>query len=135
VKKVCKCLYDAIFASLQTLERACRRPGGIASLYPRLLIRFAFSCYARLLRVDVSVIRGYRFALPSVIALVKLRRAKGSYATLSRATHEVGSGGQGLPPYIGSLLPMCAIPKCQCTTSLRHVEVYRHTNGCHRLFL
>lgn len=31
---------------------------------------------------------GVAFALPSVIASVKLRGAKGSYAMLSRATHE-----------------------------------------------
>lgn len=31
--------------------------------------------------------RGYRCAKPSVIALVKPRRAKGSYAALSRASH------------------------------------------------
>ena len=34
MKKVCKCLCDAIFASLQTLERECRSPGGVAFALP-----------------------------------------------------------------------------------------------------
>lgn len=79
-------------------------PGVSLSLYPRLLPRLSF----------------------------------GELKVFTPCFHELRtrleSGGWALPPYIGSLLPMCAIPKCQCTTSLRHVEVYRHTNGCHRLF-
>lgn len=34
MKKVCKCLFDAIFASLQTLERECRSSGGVAFALP-----------------------------------------------------------------------------------------------------
>lgn len=37
---------------------------------------------------------GVAFAFPSIIASVKLRGAKGSYAMLSRATHEAGCGGR-----------------------------------------
>ena len=75
------------------LRESAVAPSVSLSLYPRLLIRFAFPCFAfpcfaRLQRLDVSAIRGYRLALPSVIASVKLRGAKGSYAMLSRATHE-----------------------------------------------
>ncbi len=42
MKKVCKCLYDAIFASLQTLERECRSPGGVAFALPSVIHTLRF---------------------------------------------------------------------------------------------
>lgn len=136
MKKVCKCLYDAIFASLQTLERECRSPGGVAFALPSVTHTLRFPVLRT--AAEIGCFR-YPWVSLSLYPRLLPRLSFGELKVPTPCFHELctrlESGGWALPPYIGSLLPMCAIPKCQCTTNLRHVEAYRHTNGSHRLFL